>query len=427
MLTVRLLVIAVLVLLSAHLGAAEVHVTVYRDTDASSSTDFFQEVGDEDTVLAGVAVTAFVGGAEPAVVTTDDAGVAAFPGAAAGAQLFRVDAPEGARATSRNHAAHLFEVLEAGGPLDYVALGDSSPVEGSATGQRYPERLGAMLQPHFPAGVTVHNLAEGGSTTSMWLPGSPYMLLKEDAIAAADLITMTIGGNDLVDAISLGDINAALAQVDETFANIANIATIYAKLRELNPDADIVFTIYPNYIKADFWQAELGAETVAVVRNIIESIITQMRRDLSANPGMLLGDVHGSLKDADMNLVMADKLHVNDTGHQVYADVVFGALGGVIVPAEGDVAKLFGWADWPDVVVPVPDEAASDADIANADIAGDDAAQGADANDPAGGGDGGSGCAVGGPGATSSPLLVLALALVLPAIRRPRRAHGGVR
>jgi len=400
--------------LAAPLAAATVNVTIYRDTDVSSLTDYSQDVGGEDQVLGGVDVTGFFGGSTSATVATDTSGIAPFPDVAAGLHLFRVAAPEGAWATSRNQATRLFELLQAAQPLDYVALGDSSPVEGSATDQRYPERLGAMLAPFFPAGVTVHNLAEGGSTTPMWLPGSPYMLLKEDAIVAADLITMTIGGNDLVDAISLGDINAALKQVDVTFANIA---TIYGRLRELNPAADIVFTIYPNYIKSDFWEAELGADTVAVVRNIIESIITQMRRDLSANPGMLLADVHGPLKDADMNVYMADKLHVNDAGHQVYAEVIFGALGGAVVPADGTVDKRFGWADWTDVVAPVELEGA---DVARSDTeVGADTLQEVDEADGAQA-DGGSGCAVGDRSATRPPWLLLALALALPAVVRRR-------
>jgi lysophospholipase L1-like esterase len=418
MTSVLRLVYPVLVLVAWPLAAATVNVTVYRDTDASSRTDYVQKVGEGDAVLGGVSVTGFVAGSSPVVVPTTEAGVAAFSGVAIGAQLFLVDAPEGAWATSRNQATHLFDLLQAGQPLDYVALGDSSPLEGSSNGQRYPERLGALLQMHFPAGVSVHNLAEGGSTTTMWLPGALYMEMRKDAIAAADLITMTIGGNDLVDAISLGDMDAALAQVDQTFANIG---TIYAYLREMNPQADIVFTIYPNYIKADAWEDELGAAKVGVVRGVIESVIDQMRRDLAANPGMLLADVHGPLKDADMNLYMADKLHVNDAGHQVYAEVIFGALGGAVVPAEGEVDKLFGWADWPDAVAPVGDEVAEAAEVAGGDTTlGADTVTGGETDGSGQSGDGGSGCAVGGPSGTSLPILLLAL--VVPALARRRAA-----
>jgi uncharacterized protein (TIGR03382 family) len=121
-----------------------------------------------------------------------------------------------------------------------------------------------------------------------------------------------------------------------------------------------------------------------------------------------------------MNLYMADKLHVNDAGHQVYADVVFGALGGVIVPAEGDVAKLFGWADWPDGVVPVEPEGP---DVAGADTAGgDEALDGVDEAEGARADDGGSGCAMGPGGPGSGALLPLLLSLAAWGVRRRRCA-----
>ena len=102
-----------------------------------------------------------------------------------------------------------------------VFIGDSLAVEAPPN---YPELLPEALGDRAP-GVTTINLAEPGTTAADWSPGSPLFaerLLPE--LASADLVVVTLGGNDLQEGLGAGDgiggLAAGTASSGDAFAAI---------------------------------------------------------------------------------------------------------------------------------------------------------------------------------------------------------------
>lgn len=426
----------VLVALAGPLHASDVPVTVYADVNASSLTDLAQTTSGDDYPLEGLLLR-LTRGAEAVLLTSDAGGRAVFTGVADGTWLLRpvldVAFPEPPPCTSHNLPRRLVQKILSGDgtPLTYVALGDSSPKYGSAEGKPYPVRLAALLHEHLTGGVTLTNRADPGTVTADWMPGAYDFENARAYVAAADLITLTLGGNDMQNAVSGGSIANAPAVINQA---IENLTVILAALREVNPTADVVVTVYPNYSKSDEWADVVPANLIDMLRSAMETAVKKMRVELAGVDGVLIGDVYGELQAADMNLFMADPLHVNDRGHEVYAQVIFRALGGVILPDDAGRERAWGFLlepkpvqPEPDEVEPVPeviDEIAADhavgSDQPSAPDVGAEASTDA-ADDLATGSDEASGgCALADRPRARLPLLLLALGVALAL--RPRRA-----
>lgn len=426
--------------LTSPLRAGDVPVLIYADVDASSLTDLAQPLSGDDYPLDGILLR-LARGSEAALLTTSADGRATFSGVTDGSWLLRpvLDAafPEPPPCTSHNLPTRLVEkVLSGDGtPLVYVALGDSSPKLGSSEGRPYPVRLAELLEPHFAGGVTLQNRADPGTVTADWLPGAFNFEAAAGYVAAADLVTLTLGGNDMQNAIDGGSFASAPAVVDQA---IDNLATIVSALTALNPNADIVVTVYPNYAKSDLWARAVPANLLEMVRSVVETALKKMRAELAGVDGALIGDVYGELQAADMNLFMADELHVNDLGHDVYAKVIFRALGGVFLPDDAGRERAWGFELEPKPLPPEPspeavvEEPANGPDVLDT-AEGLDAADGLEAteglapdpapeasDDLAMESDGAGGCVAGDTPAQPLPFALLALLAALA--RRTRRA-----
>jgi len=446
----RVTALFVLVALAAPLRAGDVPARVYADVNASSLTDLAQAFSGDDYPLEGILLR-LTRGSEAVLLTSDADGRATFTGVADGTWLVRpvIDLafPEPPPCTSHNLPHRLIAKLSSGDgtPLAYVALGDSSPKYGSAEGKPYPTRLAALLEAHVAGGVTLTNRADPGTVTADWLPGTYDFENARAYVAAADLITLTLGGNDMQNAVSGGSIANAPAVINQA---IQNLTVILAALREVNPGADIVVTVYPNYSKADVWLEVVPANLIEMLRSAMETAVKKMRVELAGVDGILIGDVYGELAGADMNLFMADPLHVNDRGHTVYAQVIFRTLGGVVLPDDVGRERAWGFELKPKPAPPEPDAVEAAPDVAAEAAPQDEVAAelssppdagrdwgGADSTatddvredvadetgDPATGGGGGSGgCAL--AAAPRAPLPFLLLSLVLGLAVRRRRA-----
>lgn len=442
------LLLALTLLLAAPARAGDVPVQVYADVDSSALSDLAQGLDGDDWPVPGVLLR-LARGAEASTLTTDADGRVTFSDVGDGSWLLRpvleltYDPPPAC--TTHNLPTRLTAKLLSGDgtPLSYLALGDSSPVRGSAEGKPYPTRLTALLQPLLPGGVTLYNEADPGTVTADWLPGAANFEAAKPAIQAADLITLTLGGNDMQYAVENGSIANAAAVVDQA---IANLKVTLAALRELNPAADVVVTVYPNYAKADVWLQYVPANLIEAVRVVLDTSLKKMRVQLASVDGVLVGDVYAELHEADMNLFMFDPLHVNDLGHAVYAQVIFRALGGVVMPDDAGRERAFGLAldpkpvvgpdettevtEAPPEAVEVTTDAAGDVVDAGAELGAIDAAPTDDAEDtgtPESGGDsgtGGGGCTSAPRGAAMGPTwtLLVALAMALHRGRLRRRS-----
>lgn len=329
-----------------------VPVRVYADGNGSSLTDLVQGLDLKDGPLAGVPVDLF-GGGGPHQVSTDAEGRALFDGLANGLYLLypRMDGePE---CTSRNTAAHLAGLLAAGvGRAVYLALGDSTPVYGAA--RPYPDRLGDKVKALFPQAET-RNLAHEGSTTWDWLPGHWAFEGARTWIGQADLITVSLGGNDLQELAGLDftDLTAALEAAKQIIERtLDNAALIVDAIRAENPGADIAWTIYPNYARSTKWLEYVPQAYIGVVQSGFEIAIGMMREGLAEIPGLLIADIAEEWADEDIEPFLFDPIHVNDAGAESYAKVLFRTFGGVLLPEDGGRERLFGYAMQP----PIPDD-----------------------------------------------------------------------
>jgi len=199
----------------------------------------------------------------------------------------------------------------------FVVLGDSIPAgEGASEEEKaYAELIKTAK------GFDLKNFAVGGHDSDDLLK---ILAENEEAVQAikdADIINLSIGGNDLLHTnvitlvlrmIFLGDTSAA----EEHIANFAvNFAVIIEKIRALNPDAlFIVQTLYN------------CMEGVPLVGDAYEAAIVmlnQVYRDyLKATPAAYeLADVYAVFKGRE-GLVFRDRIHPSDAGHALIAQVL---------------------------------------------------------------------------------------------------------
>ncbi len=124
----------------------------------------------------------------------------------------------------------------AAGPKSYLAIGDSistgAALESPET-EAFPVLLTEKLNASQDSGeeYVLENMAVNGETTVSLLTRLEQYAEYQEAVAAADLITITIGGNDLMDilyeflseemGIPVEDVKAALTEGDEEFLNEA--------------------------------------------------------------------------------------------------------------------------------------------------------------------------------------------------------------
>lgn len=391
------LALAALLLAPSLALAGDVPLLIYRDANESSRSDLAQSVTGDDAPLPGVAVT-LLGGDDALSGETGEDGAVVFEGVADGSWLLAPELPEGATPTTHNVAVRLPQVVAAGGEeLVYLALGDSTPVVGSKT--PYPKRLAALLEGLTP--VKVVNLADPGTKTADWLPdvgGDWANPTVQGWLPQADVITLTIGGNDLQDAAFQGDVELALSLVDEA---LENIATIAAGIRAENPQADLVVTVYPNYALSSEWEQYIPPSYIGIVRMALDSKIQEMRQKLGAIDGVIVADCYAAFQVGPMDDFMYDPIHVNDAGHQLYAETIFHALGGVTLPADDGAQRMIGLAMEAPVVGEDIGGDGADAGGHVVPDAGVEQDGGAGPGDTAGAGEGGPDGAVGEDGAAS--------------------------
>ena len=337
----------------------DVSGTVYADFPDYSQTDLFQRYSGHDFGLPDINVDLFSQNGDKLSATTDENGDYIFSDVNDGKYLMFAGTPEKAEAcTTHNDVENLAKWFKTDS-IKYVAFGDSTTVYGDPV--PYPARLNKILREFFT--VDFKNAGVSGSTTSDWMPGpGGYYDRNKNLFKAADLIVVSLGGNDLADGAenySVEQAEAAMKQAEK------NLETIINSLRLLNPDAVIVATVYPNYSLADtYWLQYVSSDWLGLIQAGMDGMIRDMRRYLSTNiPDLILADCYMSFKGLDMNDYMHDPIHPNGKGHQIYAETVFRALGGVVVSNNEVLSHDFGFRGDFEQKIPdqtIPDEAGPD-------------------------------------------------------------------
>ena len=213
-----------------------------------------------------------------------------------------------------------------------VVIGDSLATEAPPT---YADLLPAAAAKEGAKGVETVNLAEPGTTSADWLPGTP---LFEERLApelpATDLVLITVGGNDLEAGIGatdgVGALSSGASSADAAFEAIEasgrNMRKTFAAIRRANPEAKIAYVAYPDYSAASAWQQNGSGATLAL--GVALGSLLDAARDAGPDAVVdMLAETAAREGGVDP-LLAADPEYLGPAGHQFYAERIAALLAG---------------------------------------------------------------------------------------------------
>jgi len=236
----------------------------------------------------------------------------------------------------------------------YVALGDSLAF---GVGASDPATTGYVAltfdslrksERYRERGLTLVNLGVPGATSADLLLADGQVekaiaeikKRQEDTTSADDnveIISVDIGGNDLLGLITGGSpclSDPAAAACQERFTQMFdtlsdNLKETVRRLRQVAPRADIVIVTLYSPLSGSGGPLELPA-ALAVQQ------VNGVMRQVAAIPELeaKLADVYDLFAPHSAQLVAADSLHPNDSGHAVIAEALLAAIEGreVVLP-----------------------------------------------------------------------------------------------
>ena len=217
---------------------------------------------------------------------------------------------------------------------DVVLIGDSLATEAPPT---YADLLPAAAADRGASDVETSNLAEPGTTSADWLPGTP--LFEErlvPALADADLVLITVGGNDLqegigatdgVEALGAGGLAAADGAFDAIDASGRNLRKTFAAIHEINPEVKIAYVAYPDYSASTAWQ-QAGGTGANLALGIGLSGLLDAAADAGPDEVVDMLAATGQAKGGIDPLLADDPEYLSPEGHQFYAEEIASALAG---------------------------------------------------------------------------------------------------
>lgn len=255
-----------------------------------------------------------------------------FPGVDADIALLDVGTDD---CTSANCPTNFARQATIDGAVKVVTFGDSIPHFGPQPW--FPARLAELASPLVDVDNT--NVAVPGSTSVEWVPDSQYFRNRIEPHTDADVWVFSLGGNDLRDFAdqAMGNpdpttlLNELQPLVDEI---VVNIRQTVQQVRSISPDSDIVWVLYPNYGRTAYWKSLVGPQYESIVETAVGNLLSDVRMRLSGESGLHVVDMLEATKDEDLDAMLFDPLHLNETGHSFYARELFITLGGVIIEGE---------------------------------------------------------------------------------------------
>ena len=223
--------------------------------------------------------------------------------------------------------------------LTYAALGDSlTEGVGDATGQGgFVPLFAKDIENKTDSSVSSQNFGKAGDTSTQIYNRMMKSKKITDGLKKADIITITIGGNDVLKVIR-DNVSKLSSMTEKEFTKPeelyqARVKKLLDKIREDNPKAQI-------YVLGIYNPFYLNFPDLTVMQNVIDSwntstagVVSQEKNTYFIPINDLLykgsGDKQavesGSTSDAVSNnlLYTEDHFHPNNVGYQIMADAVF--------------------------------------------------------------------------------------------------------
>ena len=198
----------------------------------------------------------------------------------------------------------------------------------------FPDRLATLIGDL--ADVDSRNIAVGGTLSTDWVPGSSYFENRlRPNIADADVIVISVGGNDITSSLDANALQNIDKAIEDTYALVAdiveNIRDMAKEIRSVNPDVDIVYCLYVDYGTASIYP--WGIASAFLPEGTITNILLSARDQVPSDENIILADLFGASQKLDEPLddYLYDALHFNDKGQTMYAQEIFVSLGGVLI------------------------------------------------------------------------------------------------
>lgn len=197
--------------------------------------------------------------------------------------------------------------------FQYTAIGDSLTVGfGALPGNGFVPVYRRLAEHHLRAFVAYDNLGVNGLTSQGLYDYISRNSLFRQLVSQADIISISIGGNDLIRAarssagkLSGRDFNEALATCKTNFAQI--IKTIY----ELKKNSKRPYIIRVVGLYNPFPQIEEASYYVQHYNRYLESYV---------NGTLAVANIYASFRGREKALLSLDHFHPNRYGYSIIAE-----------------------------------------------------------------------------------------------------------
>lgn len=208
-------------------------------------------------------------------------------------------------------------------PFHIVAVGDSlTKGIGDTTEQGgYLHYLAKMIDNQSGVEeVSVQNFGVKGDRTDQLLKRLETPAIRK-AIGEADMVTVTIGGNDMMKIIKENflSLEVSLFQAEKA-AYVGRIEAAIESIRSANPEAAIVLIGFYN----PFFQ---WFSNIKEMNDIVKEWNEATSLVVDRYPNAIFVEIDDLFLDNGENLLFDDNFHPNDRGYQLIADRVFEELG----------------------------------------------------------------------------------------------------
>jgi lysophospholipase L1-like esterase len=225
----------------------------------------------------------------------------------------------------------------AGAAWNYTALGDSLAYGTGATNNLgYVDQYKTYLETDNQTTVNLTNLGILGWTSSDLLSTLKGNSAYQNAVAQADVITIDIGGNDLLRAVALYKLGVCGGKKNNACLKTAfkklksNWKKIFSQIRKLRGKKTTVIrtmNLYYSAVNMDKGQDSYSGDAYASDFDFFNPYLTKANASLAKTARkkkILTADVHtlyngvsGNEDPQAKGYICIDGLHPNDTGYQI--------------------------------------------------------------------------------------------------------------